>query len=356
MHEKYWEVVHQSKISRARVGKLHTAHGIVETPVFMPVGTQGTVKTQVWKNLTDIGAQLVCMNAYHLYLRPGTEIIKKAGGIHNFTGLKNIPVLTDSGGFQVFSLSDLRKVDDDGVTFKSHLDGSSHRFTPEIVAKIQNDIGSDIKMILDECVRWPATIETCEQSVKRTTNWAGRCKEANEGNLMFGIVQGGSFLDLRKYACREMLKVGLDGIALGGIFCGEPKNVSYEIVSGLSGELPDDKPHYVMGAGEPEDIMECVKYGIDMFDCVLPTREGRTGTAFTNEGKLVVKNAIYKEDFTPISHTCDCYTCANYTRAYIRHLFNTNEILGSVLLTLHNINYYIKLMQRIRELILEDKL
>lgn len=352
----HWKVLHQSKISKARTGELQTAHGIIKTPVFMPVGTQGTVKSQMWKDVFETSAQLICMNSYYLYLRPGTEIIKKAGGIHKFAGLGDASVLTDSGGFQVFSLADLRQIDEDGITFMSHLDGSKHKFTPELATQIQNNIGSDIKMILDECVSWPATRETCERSVRRTTNWAKRCKAANDGNLMFGIIQGGSYIDLRKRSCNEILEIGFDGIAIGGISCGEPKNISRETVSVIAEDLPKDKPRYVMGTGEPEDLIEYVKQGIDMFDCVLPTREGRTGTAYTNEGKIVIKNATYKEDFTPLSPTCDCYTCKNYNRAYLRHLFNADEMLGPTLITLHNIHFYIKLMEQIREMITENKL
>jgi queuine tRNA-ribosyltransferase len=344
---KTFEVLHTSGSSNARLGRLHTDHGIVETPVFMPVGTQSTVKTQMFRDLREAGAQMLCMNAYHLYLRPGLEIMRKAGGLHKFTGFDK-PILVDSGGFQVFSLADMRKVDDEGVTFKSHLDGSSHKFTPELVAEIMNTLAPDIRMTLDECLAWPCTREEAERSVNRSNSWAKRCKEANKGGLVFGIIQGGSYADLRKKACQELTDLGFDGLAIGGVCCGEPKAISREIVEATVQEIPQDKPRYLMGVGRPEDIIEYVKLGVDMFDCVLPTRNGRTGTAFTSEGKLVIKNATYKEDFGPVDPDCSCHTCKNYTRAYIRHLFQAGEILGPTLLTLHNIHFFMKLMEQIR--------
>lgn len=345
---EFFRIIHKSRSSDARLGELHTFHGIVKTPVFMPVGTQGTVKTQMFRDLLQSEVQMVCMNGYHLYLRPGLEIIKKAGGIHQFVGF-NRPILVDSGGFQVFSLADIRKVEEDGVTFMSHIDGSYHKFTPHLVAQIQNTLAPDIKMILDECLAWPSTYEEVERSVRRTTIWARECKKANEGGLLFGIVQGGSYIDLRKRACHELLEIGFDGFAIGGISCGEPKSISYEIVEAVVKELPEDKPRYLMGIGSTEDIIKYVNLGVDMFDCVIPTRDGRTGTAFTSVGKCVIKNAQYKEDFSPVDPKCDCYTCKNYTRAYIRHLFQAGEILGPVLLTLHNIHFYMNFMKQIRE-------
>ncbi|MBI4722711.1 MAG: tRNA guanosine(34) transglycosylase Tgt [Candidatus Stahlbacteria bacterium] len=343
-----YTLIHKSNSSKARLGKLYTQHGIVKTPVFMPVGTQGTVKTQMFRDIFDCGVQMLCMNAYHLYLRPGLETINKAGGLHKFIGIDK-PILVDSGGFQVFSLSKIRKVEDDGVTFGSHIDGSYHKFTPELVSEIQNTLAPDIKMVFDECVAWPSTYAEAERSVKHTTLWAKRCKQLNSGGMLFGIIQGSSYTDLRKRACYELLDIGFDGYAIGGISCGEPKSISYECVQSIIDELPEDKPRYVMGVGTPEDIVEYVKMGIDMFDCVIPTREGRTGRAYTSEGLLVIKNAIYKQDFTPLDPNCDCYACQNHSRSFIRHLFQAGELLGPVLLTLHNIHFYIKLMEKIRE-------
>ncbi|MDI6840201.1 MAG: tRNA guanosine(34) transglycosylase Tgt [bacterium] len=347
---KTFEIVHEASNSNGRLGKLYTQHGIVETPVFMPVGTQGTVKTQMFRDILDNGVQMICMNAYHLYLRPGIETIKKAGGIHKFTGFTH-PILIDSGGFQVFSLADLKEVDNNGVTFMSHLDGSHHKFTPELVAEIQNSLAPDIKMTFDECLPWPATQDQAERAVKHTIEWAKRCKAANNGGILFGIIQGSTYPDLRKKSCKEVLELDFPGIAIGGVSCGEPVAISHEVVKTVIDELPKDKPRYLMGVGTPEDIVEYVKLGIDMFDCVLPTRDGRTGTAFTAQGKIVIKNAAYKEDFTPLDPDCDCHTCTHYTRAYIRHLFQAGEILGPVLVTLHNIHFYIELMRKIREAI-----
>ena len=350
-----WKLLHKSKISNARVGELYTAHGVVKTPVFMPVGTQGTVKTQMFRDLFENRVQMLCMNAYHLYLRPGMPIIKQANGLHKFIGT-TLPILTDSGGFQVFSLFDLRKIDNDGITFRSHIDGSEHKFTPELVAEIQNTLNSDVKMILDECLSWPCTRDSAEQSVKRTTQWAKRCKKENTDGLLFGIVQGGSFLDLRKQTCKELLEMDFSGIAIGGVSCGEPKSLSCEIVSCVTEELPESTPRYLMGVGSPDDFIDYIKLGIDMFDCVMPTREGRTGTAFTKEGKVVIKNATHKENFDPISKSCDCYACKNHTRAYIRHLFQAGEVLGPVLLTHHNIHFYMDLIEQIRADILNDRI
>ncbi|MCK4352237.1 tRNA guanosine(34) transglycosylase Tgt [candidate division WOR-3 bacterium] len=352
---KLFEILHKSKISNARIGKLYTQHGVIDTPVFMPVGTQATVKTQMFRDLLENKVQMLCMNAYHLYLRPGLEIIEKAKGIHKFTGFDK-PILTDSGGFQVFSLADLRDIDNDGVTFTSHLDGSRHKFTPELVAHIQNILSPDIKMIFDECLSWPATRGATELSITRTTEWAKRCKNANTGGILFSIIQGSSYIDLRKKACHKLLEIGFPGYAIGGVSCGEPKEISYEIVKNVVKELPEDKPRYLMGVGPPEDLIEFAKLGIDIFDCVLPTRNGRTGTVFTSQGKLVIKNATYQEDFTPIDPKCNCYACKNYTRAYVRHLFQVGEILGPVLATLHNIHFFIQTMQKIRKSISQDKL
>ncbi|HID93689.1 MAG TPA: tRNA guanosine(34) transglycosylase Tgt [bacterium (Candidatus Stahlbacteria)] len=348
----FFEIIKTSKKSNARVGRLHTPHGTVETPVFMPVGTQATVKTQPVRDLIENGVQIIVANAYHLYLRPGTEIIKKAGGIHKFMGF-NRPILTDSGGFQVFSLADLREVSRDGVRFLSHIDGSYHKFTPAKVIEIQEALGSDIKMTFDECVSWPTPYEQVKESVENTIRWAEVSKKVkSDKTILFGIVQGGTYLDLRQYCTQKLVELDFAGYAIGGVSVGEPKELSFEVVQAVVEMLPPDKPRYLMGVGLPEDMQRYIEMGIDMFDCVLPTRDGRTGTVFTKNGKLVIKNATYKEDFTPIDPECNCYTCQNHTRAYIRHLFQAGEILGPMLATLHNIHFYMSVVDEIRKAIL----
>ncbi len=357
----FFKIIKRSQKSNARVGKIYTEHGTVDTPVFMPVATQGTVKTQFVRDLYENDVQMLCLNAYHLYLRPGMDIIGKAGGIHKFMNFDK-PILSDSGGFQVFSLADLREISRDGVTFRSHIDGSSHEFTPEKVMDIEKGLGVDIKTCFDECISWPAPYNTAKVSVERTTEWAKRCKNTvnsqqltvNSNQPLFGIVQGSTYLDLRKQSAEQLIDIEFDGYAIGGICCGEPKELSLEVVSNLCSILPDDKPRYLMGVGLPEDLLEYTKLGIDMFDCVTPTRDGRTGTLFTEKGKFAIKNSIYKDDFRPIDNSCSCYACKNYSRAYIRHLFNAGEMLGPALGTLHNIHFFIKKMQEIRKGIIEN--
>ncbi len=340
---------------------LATAHGEVETPVFMPVATQGTIKTLSKRDVEECGAQVILGNAYHLYLRPGLDIIRKAGGLHKFIGWPG-PILTDSGGYQVFSLAPLRKIKEDGVEFQSHIDGSRHVFTPEKVIEIQEALASDIMMPLDECVPYPASRDYTEQSLAITTAWAMRSKKAFKAvrstpyaaRLLFGIVQGGTYLDLRRQAAEKLLEIGFDGYAIGGVSVGEPRPVIYEIAAYTAGLLPEERPRYLMGVGTPGDMLEAISMGIDMFDCVVPTRNGRNGQAFTWRGELQLRNAAFKEDFGPIDKDCDCYACRTYTRAYIRHLFNAGEILGLRLVSLHNIHFYVKLIETAREAILDN--
>ncbi len=350
-----FKLVNKSTKSRARRGKLYTPHGVIDTPVFMPVGTQGTVKTQMVKDLNALGVKMICVNAFHMYLRPGLTIIKEAGGLHRFMGF-NGAVLTDSGGYQVYSLKDLRKIEEDGVVIKSPIDGKAHKLTPKKVMEIQNILGSDVKMILDECSEWPTSYELALRAVEYTTRWAKECKKFHEGGFIFGIIQGSTYKDLRRKSCEELLSIGFDGLAIGGISCGESKELAFEIVSMLTEIIPEDMPRYLMGVGLPEDIIEFVKLGIDMFDCVIPTRHGRTGTLYTSGGKLVIRNAKYKDDFRPVDPNCDCYTCKTHTRAYLRHLYQSDEILGQILGTMHNIRFYMKLMEDIRKKIEEDRI
>ncbi|MEA3431960.1 MAG: tRNA guanosine(34) transglycosylase Tgt [candidate division WOR-3 bacterium] len=350
-----FEVVKKAK-SGTRLGKLYTPHGVIETPCFMPVGTQGTVKTQTIADLIENDVNVIVANTYHLYLRPGLDMIREAGGLHQFIGWDRA-ILTDSGGYQVFSLADLRRIEEDGVTFQSHIDGSYHKFTPESVLQAQEIFNSDIRMVLDHCVAWPVSYEEAGFAFRNTTRWARQSIEYKQRMkdrkkrpyLSFGIVQGSTFKDLREKSTKEITELGFDGYAVGGVSIGEPKSLSYEIAEFTASLLPENKPRYLMGLGEPSDIRKYVKMGIDMFDCVLPTRNGRTGTVFTSNGKIVIKNAIYKNDFTPIDPECDCFTCRHHTRAYIRHLFNAGEMLGPILTTLHNLHFYIQLMKEIRE-------
>ncbi len=353
--------------TKARLGKLETAHGIINTPCFMPVGTQATVKTLSHQELIDCGAEIMLSNTYHLYLRPGLEVIKAAGGLHKFMNWGR-PILTDSGGFQVFSLAKLMKVKEGGVEFSSHIDGSKHFLTPEKVIELQQGLGSDVMMPLDEPVSYPAAKMKAEEALERTINWAKKSKAYYNSRingvgaihesplqLLFGIVQGSSYLDLRKQAAERMVDIGFDGYAIGGVSTGESEDLMYEVTQYAAGLLPEDKPRYVMGVGTPMDILQMVSFGVDMFDCVMPTRNGRNGTAFTKTGKILLRNSKYTKDFTPIDRTCGCYACQNYTRAYIRHLFNTEEILGLRLVSLHNIWFYVMLMKEIREAISRNK-
>jgi len=350
-----FELLQESKKSLARLGKLHTPHGAVDTPIFMPVGTQATVKTMSPEELAEVGSRIILSNTYHLYLRPGHELVQQAGGLHSFMNWQG-PILTDSGGFQVFSLGDLRKIKEEGVEFRSHLDGSKHLFTPEKVMEIEMALGADIAMVFDECVAYPMEYDYAKQAMERTSRWAERCLEAHqrEDQALFGIVQGGVFPDLRAISVADLVSLDFPGYGIGGLSVGEPKELMYEILEGTTPLLPAHKPRYLMGVGSPDCLLEGVIRGIDLFDCVLPTRIARNGTVFTYEGKLVIKNARYREDFTPLDPHCACYTCRNYTRAYIRHLFNVGEILGLRLTSYHNLYFLLQLMSEIREAINND--
>ena len=353
-----YELLHQDKKTGARRGVVHTPHGDIQTPVFMPVGTQATVKSMTPEELKDIGAQIILSNTYHLYLRPGEKLVKEAGGLHKFMNWDK-PILTDCGGFQVFSLSDLRTITEDGVEFKSHLDGSKHFFSPEKVMQIEEDLGADIIMSFDECCPYPSTYEYTKNSMERTTRWAIRCKEAHkntETQGLFGIIQGGFYKDLRKQSAEDLIKLDFPGYAIGGISVGEPKEEYIDILKYTAPLMPENKPRYLMGVGSPDYLIEAAMAGVDMCDCVLPTRIARNGTAMTWNGKVVVRNGAYSRDFSPLDPECDCYTCKNYTRAYIRHLINTNEILGTRLLSTHNLYFLTKLMERVRKEIENDNL
>lgn len=350
-----YELLKQEKNTKARLGKLHTNYGVYDTPMFMPVGTQATVKTLSSEELKAMNSAVILSNTYHLWLRPGADIVEKAGGLHKFMNYDG-PILTDSGGFQVFSLAKPKDISEEGVKFKSHLDGSNLFLTPEISIGVQNKLDSDIAMSFDECIPYPASYEYAKRSTERTLRWARRGKEVfnNERQSLFGIVQGGEYTDLREYSAKETVKIGFDGYSIGGTSVGEGKDVMYKMIEDGIRYLPEDKPRYLMGVGEPFDILEGVERGIDMFDCVLPTRIARHGNAFTRDGKMNIKNAKYKDDFAPIESDCDCYACKNYTRAYIRHLITSNETFGARLLSIHNIRFLIKLTEEIRETIKND--
>ena len=353
-----FELLKESKECKARLGKLHTPHGVVETPIFMPVGTRATVKAMTPEEVKDLGAQIILSNTYHLYLKPGHELIEEAGGLHKFMNWDG-PILTDSGGFQVFSLGDLRKIKEEGVEFSSHIDGSKHFISPEKSIEIQNSLGSDIMMCFDECTPYPATYEYAKHSMERTTRWAQRCKDYHKDwdkQGLFGIVQGGMYKDLREESARDIVAMDFPGYAIGGLSVGEPKELMCEVLDYTTPLLPKDKPRYLMGVGTPDYLFEAVIRGIDMADCVLPTRIARNGTAMTSNGRVVIKNAKYKKDFGKLDPECDCYACTNYSRAYIRHLFNVDEILGARLITIHNLYFLVKLMENIREAIREDRL
>jgi len=389
-----FEIIARDTESRARAGVLHTPHGLVETPVFMPVGTAGTVKAIAQDQLEQLGAEIVLANTYHLYLRPGHEVVRELGGLHHFMSWPHA-ILTDSGGYQVMSMKELSRVTEDGVAFRSHLDGSAHFITPELAVDIQHALGSDIMMILDECVEYPASHETLHRAMKLTGRWAARAKEhwlevresglekrelgvgnresgqpsarTNAGRprdtsallptpdsllpMLFGIVQGGTDKSLRRESAEDIIEVGFDGYAIGGLSVGEPKSETCDVAEYTADLLPGDRPRYLMGVGTPEDLVECVARGIDMFDCVMPTRNARNGTAFTSQGKLVVKNAAYAKDQAPLDPACECPVCRRYTRAYIRHLFLAHEMLGAMLTTSHNLYFYLDTMRRIRQAI-----
>jgi len=350
-----FEIIAEDKNSLARAAVLYTQHGVVETPVFMPVGTQGTVKGLAPFELKEIGIKILLCNTYHLYLRPGVEIIKKAKGLHKFIGWDGA-ILTDSGGFQIYSLADLAKVTEEGVIFKSHLDGTKIFFTPEEVIKIQRDLGSDIIMCLDWCISYPASYSEVKEAVEITINWARKSRLIKRESVVFGIIQGGVYKDLREKCSKELVDLDFDGYALGGLSVGEPKVLMYEIVKYCEKFLPKDKPRYLMGIGKPEDLIKCVELGIDMFDCVIPTRNARNGLLYTRYGKLPIKNSIYAEDFSPPDPECNCYTCKNFSRAYLRHLFHAGEILSARLNTYHNLFFYTDLMRKIREAIINGNL
>ena len=353
---QYFQVIHKEENTGARLGKLKTTHGEIETPCFMPVGTQGTVKAVSPQELNESGAKIILSNTYHLFLRPGLEVIRKAGGLHKFISWDK-PILTDSGGYQVFSLALFRKMYDRGVEFQSHIDGAKHFLTPEDVIKIQQSLGSDIMMPLDECVQYPCTKEESRVAMERTVSWAKRSKVAHGDSpgLLFGIVQGATYEDLRGECARRLVEMDFDGYSIGGVSVGESSNLIYNIIELVVGLLPLDKPRYAMGIGYPFDIVEAVERGVDMFDCVSPTRYGRNGTAFTSCGKIAIRNAGYTQDFRPLDAKCGCYTCQNFSRAYLRHLFNAKEMLGLVLLSLHNVYFFLDLMRQIRQAIKEDK-
>ena len=342
----------------ARIAELKTPHGVIETPVFMPVGTRATVKAVEPRELEELHAQIILSNTYHCYLRPGDELIARAGGLHKFMNW-NHPILTDSGGFQVFSLSKLNKITEDGVRFKSHLDGSEHYFTPEKSMQIQNNLGSDIMMAFDECSDYGVTKQYAVKAMERTHRWLDRCYKYHKNTdkqCLFPIVQGNFFADLRLQSLKTILPYASVGFSIGGLSVGEPKEKMYEMLDVLAPEYPEDKARYLMGVGSPDCLIEGVIRGIDMFDCVLPTRIARNGTAFTSSGKVVVKNGKYSEDFTTLDPECDCYACKNFTKAYIRHLFNVDEILGAQLLSIHNLRYLTHLMEQIKDAIRENRL
>jgi len=357
MNAIQFELLKTDGRSRGRRGKLHTPRGTVETPVFMPVGTAATVKSVKPEDVADTGADIILSNTYHLYLRPGHEIVREAGGIHKFMNW-NGAVLTDSGGFQVFSLASLRKITEEGVQFRSHIDGSSHMLSPEKSMEIQHALGADIIMAFDECAPYPADRQYVQNSLERTTRWLARCKEVHqntENQSLFGIMQGGMYDDLRYESAMGITELDLPGYAIGGLSVGEPKDVMYEVLEHCVGHLPKEKPRYLMGVGSPDCLFEGVERGVDMFDCVLPTRNARHGTAMTSRGRISIKNAQYERDFTPLDPECDCYTCQNYSRAYLRHLFKANEMLLSTLLSTHNIYFLVRVMKKIREAIEEDR-
>jgi len=353
-----FELLKVDKKTGARLGVMHLPHGDVETPVFMPVGTLATVKTLTPDELeNEVKASIILSNTYHLYLRPGHELIRDAGGLHKFMNWDR-NILTDSGGFQVFSLNSLRKISEEGVEFRSHLNGSKHFISPEKSMEIQNCLGSDIMMCFDECAPYPSTYDYVQKSMERTTRWAKRCKEYHkniENQALFGIVQGGMFKDLREQSVNQLIGLDFPGYAVGGLSVGEPKEIMVDVLNHTVPLLPENKPRYLMGVGTPDYLIEAVLSGIDMCDCVLPTRIARNGTALTSHGKIVVRNAEYARDFTALDPECECYTCKNYTRGYIRHLVKCNEVLGARLLSIHNLRFLVKLMEDVRQAIKDER-
>lgn len=353
-----YEAIKTCKQSGARLGRVHTPHGIIETPAFMPVGTLATVKAMSPDELKEMDAHIILSNTYHLFLRPGHELIKEAGGLHKFMSWDR-PILTDSGGFQVFSLSEMRKISEEGVEFRSHLNGDKLFLSPEKATEIQNALGSDIMMAFDECPPYPAEYDYVKQSTERTSRWAERCLQQHqrpEDQALFAIVQGGMYRDLREQSARELTSMDFPGYAIGGLSVGEPKHLMYEMLDCTVPHLPAGKPRYLMGVGSPDALVEGAIRGIDMFDCVLPTRIARNGTTMTSQGRLVVRNAQYAKDFGPLDPACSCYTCRTFSRAYIRHLFKCDEILGLRLTTWHNLHFLLELMRNVRQAIQEDRL
>ncbi len=352
-----FEVTHICAQTGARCGILHTPHGDVETPMFMPVGTLATVKFLSPEDIKKIGSGVILANTYHLWLRPGEDIVAKAGGVQKFMNYEG-PMLTDSGGFQVFSLSDSRKIKEEGVTFKSHLDGSKLFMSPEVSIDVQNKIGADIIMSFDECIPYPATYEYAKDSVERTLRWAKRGQDAHkrpEDQMLFGIVQGGDYEDLREHCAKELVAMNFDGYSIGGTSVGEDKETMYRMIDYSVKHLPAEKPRYLMGVGAVNDILEGIERGIDMMDCVLPTRIARHGTCMTSQGRVNIKKAIYKEDFTPLDPECDCECCKNHTKVYLNHLFRCNEGLGNRLMSIHNLRFLLKLTEEARQAIKEDR-
>ncbi|WP_286951688.1 MULTISPECIES: tRNA guanosine(34) transglycosylase Tgt [Aminobacterium] len=343
----------QCPVTGARAGEFVTPHGVIKTPVFMPVGTQATVKAMAPFELEEIGAQIILSNTYHLYLRPGADIVEEAGGLHSFMDWHH-PILTDSGGFQVFSLATLNRVTDEGVECQSHIDGSRHMMDPEWSMEVQQKLGSDIAMCFDQCLHYPTTKEEAETALARTTRWARRSKDAHtrEDQALFGIIQGSVYEDLRRRSAEDITSIGFPGYGIGGLSVGEPHHIMYEMLDVLQHVMPFDKPRYLMGVGHPSNLVESVARGVDMFDCVLPTRNGRTGTVFVSTGRINIKNQVYARDFTPLDPSCDCYVCRHFTKAYIRHLYKAGEILAARLCSWHNLHFLIKLMEGVRESIL----
>jgi queuine tRNA-ribosyltransferase len=353
-----YELIKTCKQTGARLGRVHTPHGSFDTPAFMPVGTLATVKTMSPEELKGMGAGIILSNTYHLWLRPGHEIIREAGGLHKFMNWDRA-ILTDSGGFQVFSLSEFRKIEEEGVHFRNHLSGEKLFLSPEKSMEIQNSLGSDIMMAFDECPPYPATFDYMKKSVERTSRWAERCLKAHqrpEEQGLFGIVQGGEYEELRKQSAQDLVSLDFPGYAVGGLSVGEPKDIMNRMLEFTTPLLPANKPRYLMGVGSPDSLIDGAIRGIDMFDCVLPTRIARNGTLMTSQGRLVVKNAQYARDFGPLDPDCDCYTCRNYSRAYIRHLIHCNETFGIRLTSYHNLYFLLKLMEKVRQAILEDRL
>ena len=353
-----YELIKVCKQSGARLGRVHTPHGSFDTPVFMPVGTQAAVKGMSPDEMKAVGTSILLSNTYHLFLRPGHELVKEAGGLHGFMNWDRA-ILTDSGGFQVFSLSNLRNIKEDGVTFRSHIDGSKKYLSPELSNEVQNALGADIIMCFDECAPYPCEYNYAKRSMEMTTRWAARCKKAHkrpEDQALFGIVQGSTYPELRKESAKQITELDFPGYAIGGLSVGEPGAIMNDMLEHTVPLLPSDKPRYLMGVGSPDYLIDGSIRGIDMFDCVLPTRIGRNGSIFTKNGRVIVRDAKYARDFSPMDETCDCYACKNFSRAYIRHLFKTGELLGLRLATWHNLHFLISLMADIRQAIMDDRL